>query len=111
MVLEARYCVESSDSEDPSGSPRRGEVTGGATTTSAATASTTLITARPLLIARTAIATQSAATAPITPRKGTPVTASASSATRTVDPAKSTALPDVPLASAMDSITPMPARS
>ena len=53
----------------------------------------------------TAIATTAAATVPITPRNGMPVTLSASSATITVEPANTTALPDVPFARPMDSRT------
>ena len=53
----------------------------------------------------TAIATHAAATVPIRPRNPMPVTLSASSAMMTVDPAKTTALPEVPVARAMDSST------
>jgi hypothetical protein len=56
----------------------------------------------------TATATQTAPTVPISPRNGTPVMLSASSATTTVAPAKTTALPAVPLASPMDSRTSAP---
>ena len=51
----------------------------------------------------TAMATQAAPTVPIRPRKGMPVMFSASRAMNTVVPANTTALPEVPLASAMDS--------
>ena len=54
---------------------------------------------------RTAIATAAAPTLPIRPRKGMPVTLSASSAMMTVEPANTTALPEVPVASAIDSAT------
>ena len=53
----------------------------------------------------TAIATQAAPTVPMRPRKGMPVTLSATRAMTTVEPAKTTALPDVPVASAIDSAT------
>ena len=53
----------------------------------------------------TAIATQAAPTVPMRPRNGMPVTLSASSAMMTVDPANTTALPEVPVARAMDSAT------
>ncbi len=53
----------------------------------------------------TAIATQAAPTVPMSPRNPMPVTLSASSAMMTVDPAKTTALPEVPVARAMDSST------
>ncbi len=51
----------------------------------------------------TAIAMQAAPTVPIRPRNGMPVMFSASSAISTVDPAKTTALPEVPLARPIDS--------
>ena len=51
----------------------------------------------------TATATQIAATEPMSPRNPMPETFSASSATMTVAPAKTTALPEVPLASPIDS--------
>ena len=51
----------------------------------------------------TAMATQSAPTLPIRPRKPMPETFSASSATSTVAPANTTALPEVPLARPIDS--------
>ena len=54
----------------------------------------------------TAIATAAAPMVPIRPRNGMPVTLSASSAMTTVEPANTTALPEVPFASAMDSSTP-----
>ena len=53
----------------------------------------------------TAIATHAAPTVPMRPRNGIPVTLSARSAMTTVDPANTTALPDVPVARAMDSRT------
>ena len=53
----------------------------------------------------TAIATQTAPTVPMRPRNGMPVTLSASSATMTVEPANTTALPEVPFARAIDSAT------
>ncbi len=57
---------------------------------------------------RIATSTATAPTVPIRPRKGTPVTLSASRATITVTPAKTTALPDVPLARPIDSESSMP---
>ncbi len=60
---------------------------------------------------RIATSTAPAATVPIRPRNGMPVTLSARSATMTVVPAKTTALPDVPFASPMDSCSSMPCRS
>ena len=51
----------------------------------------------------TAMATQTAPTVPITPRKGIPVTLSPSSAMKTVIPAKTTAFPEVPVARLIDS--------
>jgi len=54
---------------------------------------------------RTAIATDAAPTVPIRPRNGIPVTLRASSAMMTVEPAKRTALPEVPFARAIDSPT------
>ena len=51
----------------------------------------------------TAIATHTAPTVPITPRKGIPVMLSARSAMKTVIPANTTALPEVPVARLMDS--------
>ncbi len=51
----------------------------------------------------TAMATQTAPTVPITPRKGIPVTLSPRSAMKTVIPAKTTAFPEVPVARLMDS--------
>ena len=59
----------------------------------------------------TAMATQAAATVPIRPRNGMPVTFSAARAMITVRPANTTALPEVPLARPMDSRTGMPAFS
>ena len=59
----------------------------------------------------TAEAMQIAAVVPISPRNGMPVMLRASSATMTVAPAKTTALPDVPLASPIDSCSSTPARS
>ena len=59
----------------------------------------------------TAIATHAAPTVPMSPRNPMPVTLSASNAMMTVDPAKTTALPDVPVASAMDSSTVYPSIS
>jgi hypothetical protein len=59
----------------------------------------------------TAMRTQTAPTVPITPRNGMPVTLSASSAMSTVDPAKTTADPDVPFASPIDSCCSMPSIS
>jgi hypothetical protein len=52
--------------------------------------------------------TATAPTVPIRPRNGMPVMLSASRATMTVAPANTTALPDVPFASPIDSWTPMP---
>ncbi|MDQ1077367.1 hypothetical protein QE406_003620 [Microbacterium testaceum] len=49
------------------------------------------------------MATQIAPTVPIIPRNPIPVTFRARSAIRTVEPAKTTALPEVPLASPIDS--------
>ncbi len=60
---------------------------------------------------RIANSTATAPTVPIRPRNGIPVMFSASRATMTVVPAKTTALPDVPFASPIDSCTPMPAFS
>ena len=60
---------------------------------------------------RTATATHTAPTVPITPRNGMPVTLSASSATITVVPANTTALPEVPFASPIDSDSSTPASS
>ncbi|CPU66585.1 Uncharacterised protein [Mycobacteroides abscessus] len=59
----------------------------------------------------TAIATHSAPTVPMRPRNGMPVTLSASSAMSTVAPANTTALPDVPFASAIDSCSSSPCLS
>ena len=59
----------------------------------------------------TAVAMQTAAVMPIMPRNGIPVTLRASRATITVAPAKTTALPDVPLARPIDSCRSTPARS
>ncbi len=59
----------------------------------------------------TAMSTQTAPTVPMTPRNGMPVTLSASSATRTVEPANTTALPDVPLARPIDSRSSIPEES
>ncbi len=59
----------------------------------------------------TATATANAATEPMTPRNGTPVTLSASSATTTVAPANTTALPEVPVARPTDSCSGMPVRN
>ena len=59
----------------------------------------------------TATATHAAPTIPISPRKGMPVIVSATSAITTVKPANTTALPDVPVASAIDSRSGTPARS
>jgi hypothetical protein len=59
----------------------------------------------------TAISTHTAATVPIRPRKPIPETLRASSATSTVAPANTTALPAVPLARPIDSRTSMPART
>ena len=59
----------------------------------------------------TAIATDAAPMLPIRPRNGMPVTLSATRAMMTVAPAKTTALPEVPLASAMDSSTEYPSLS
>ena len=64
-----------------------------------------------LIAISTATATQIAPTVPIRPRKGTPVTLSARSATMTVEPAKTTALPAVPFARPTDSRTSAPCRS
>ena len=52
--------------------------------------------------------TATAPTVPIRPRNGMPVMFSASSATMTVAPANTTALPEVPFASPIDSCTLMP---
>ncbi|MNW55925.1 hypothetical protein D3C74_336170 [compost metagenome] len=60
---------------------------------------------------RTAIAMHSAPTVPMSPRNGMPVTLRASSATSTVVPANTTALPEVPFASAIDSCSSSPALS
>ena len=59
----------------------------------------------------TAMATAAAPMLPIRPRNGMPVTLSATRAMMTVAPAKTTALPEVPFASAMDSSTEYPSRS
>ena len=59
----------------------------------------------------TAASTVPAATRPIAARKPMPVTVRAASAMKTVRPAKVTALPAVPIASASESTTPMPRRS
>ncbi len=59
----------------------------------------------------TAVAMQTAAVMPMSPKNGMPVMLSASSATMTVAPAKTTALPDVPLAKPIDSCRSTPARS
>ena len=56
----------------------------------------------------TAMSTQTAPTVPMTPRNGMPVTLSASRAMSTVDPANTTALPDVPFARPIDSCSSMP---
>ncbi len=53
----------------------------------------------------TATAMQNAPTEPIRPRKGMPVMFRATSAMSTVAPAKTTALPEVPVARAIDSST------
>ena len=50
------------------------------------------------------MAMERAPTVPMSPRNGMPVTLSASRAMRTVAPAKTTALPDVPLARPIDSL-------
>ena len=57
---------------------------------------------------RIATRTATAPTVPIRPRKSTPVTFSASSATMTVTPANTTALPEVPFASPIDSCRSAP---
>ncbi len=59
----------------------------------------------------TATATHTAPTTPITVRNGMPVTPSASSATITVLPANTTAVPEVPFARAIDASTSIPVRS
>ena len=59
----------------------------------------------------TATPMQTAPTVPISPRNGIPVTLSASSATITVDPANTTAVPEVPVASPIDSRTGTPRSS
>ena len=59
----------------------------------------------------TAIITVNAAEKPSTARNGSPGTASADSAMMTVSPAKTTALPLVPVARAMDSPGGTPSRS
>ncbi len=56
----------------------------------------------------TATATQMAPTVPMVPMNGMPVTFSASRATTTVEPAKTTALPAVPSASPIDSNSSAP---
>jgi hypothetical protein len=60
---------------------------------------------------RTAMRMQNAPTDPMRPRNGMPVTLSASSATNTVAPANTTALPAVPLARPIDSSSSTPSRS
>ncbi|OUE29465.1 hypothetical protein BFL35_14755 [Clavibacter michiganensis] len=57
----------------------------------------------------TATSTHTAPTVPISARNGTPVMLRARSATITVDPANTTAVPEVPVASPIDSRTPVPA--
>ena len=59
----------------------------------------------------TATAMVPAAAIPIWPRNGTPVTRSATSAMMTVAPAKTTALPAVPTARAIEGSMPMPSRT
>ncbi len=59
----------------------------------------------------TATAMVAAAASPIWPRNGTPVTRSATSAMMTVAPAKTTALPAVPTARAIDGSMPMPSKT
>ncbi len=59
----------------------------------------------------TAMSTANAPTVPMSPRKGMPVMFSASSAMMTVEPAKVTAFPAVPLASPMDSRISAPSSS
>ena len=59
----------------------------------------------------TAIATHAAPTVPISPRNGMPVTLSARRAMITVEPANTTALPEVPVARAIDSRTAYPSMS
>ena len=56
----------------------------------------------------TATATPIAPAVPIRPRNGMPVTFSASSATITVEPANTTALPAVPFARPIDSLSSAP---
>ena len=62
-------------------------------------------------LSSTATATAPAAAKPICARNGTPVTASATRAMITVEPANTTALPAVPTASAIDSGMLMPSRT
>ena len=59
----------------------------------------------------TAMSTHTAPTVPMTARNGMPVTFSASSAISTVEPANSTAEPEVPLASPIDSWSSIPSMS
>ena len=59
----------------------------------------------------TATATHTAPTVPMSPRNGTPVTLRASRATMTVVPAKTTAVPEVPVARPIDSRTGTPLSS
>ena len=59
----------------------------------------------------TAIATLIPPTVPMRPRNGMPVTLRANRAMMTVEPAKTTALPAVPFASAIESATSTPCNS
>ena len=62
-------------------------------------------------LASTAIAIAPAAAMPIWARNGVPVISRATSAIMTVEPAKTTALPAVPVASAIESAMRIPSRT